>query len=102
MLDTWRKYALKRIELLKIEAIDKVSASAGMTTYITIILVAFVFFTLLCNFGLAFLIGKGLNNYSYGFLIVAAFYLFIIVFTKCVKKSIVNYVANKVILFLNQ
>lgn len=102
MLDTLRKYALKRIELLKIEAIDKLSASAGMTTYVTIILIAFVFFTLLFNFGIAFFIGKELNNYSYGFLIVATFYIFIIIFTKCVKKSIVNYVANKVIFFLNQ
>lgn len=102
MLDTLRKYALKRIEFLKIEAVEKVSSAAGTVIYFVITLIAFVFFTVLFNFGVAFLIGKELNNYAYGFLIVAGFYLLIVILTLIIKRWIINYVANNVIPFLNK
>lgn len=102
MIETLKRFVLKRIELLKIEAIEKVSLSASKVTYIIILLVAFAFFIILFNFGIAFLIGKELNNYSYGFLIVAAFYLLLIIFTIILKKRIINSIANKIIKSFNQ
>lgn len=102
MLESLKRYALKRIAILKIEAIEKSSLSVGMITFIIIILVACAFFLILFNFAIAFLVGEELNNYSYGFLIVAAFYLLIMIFTVILKKWIINSVANKVIRFLNQ
>lgn len=102
MIETLKRFVLKRIELLKIEAIEKASLSASKVTYIIILLVAFAFFIILFNFGIAFLIGKELNNYSYGFLIVAAFYLLLIIFTIILKKWIINSIANKIIKSFNQ
>lgn len=101
MIETIKEYASKRIDLLKIEATEKSSLSAGMITYLVVLLVAFAFFIILFNFGIAFLIGKAMDNYSYGFLIVAAFYLLVMILVVVFKKRIVNSVADQVIKFLN-
>ncbi len=101
MIETIKDYASKRIDLLKIEATEKSSLSAGVITYLVVLLVAFAFFLVLFNFGIAFLIGKALNNTAYGFLIVAAFYMVIMFFIIAFKKKIVNSVADQVIKFLN-
>jgi hypothetical protein len=63
MIETIKEYASKRIDLLKIEATEKSSLSAGLITYFVVLLVAFAFFIILFNFGIAFLIGKALDNY---------------------------------------
>ncbi|KMQ68389.1 hypothetical protein ACM39_07665 [Chryseobacterium sp. FH2] len=101
MIETIKEYASKRIDLLKIEATEKSSLSAGLVTYFVVLLVAFAFFIVLFNFGIAFLIGKALDNTSYGFLIVAAFYFLIMIFIVIFKNKIVNTVADNVIKFLN-
>ncbi|WP_326983385.1 phage holin family protein [Chryseobacterium sp. MYb264] len=101
MIETIKEYASKRIDLLKIEATEKSSLSAGMIAYFVVLLVAFAFFIVLFNFGIAFLIGKALNNTSFGFLIVAAFYFVIMIFIVIFKNRIVNSVADGVIKFLN-
>lgn len=101
MIETIKEYASKRIDLLKIEATEKSSLSAGLITYFIVLLVAFAFFIILFNFGIAFLIGRALDNTSYGFLIVAGFYFLIMIFIVAFKKKIVNSVADQVIKFLN-
>lgn len=101
MIETLKGYILKRIELLKIEAVEKTSLSAGTVSFIIILLISSAFFIILLNFGIAFLIGTELNNFSYGFLIVAGFYLLLIILTVILKRWIINFVANKVISFLS-
>ncbi|WP_294312888.1 phage holin family protein [uncultured Chryseobacterium sp.] len=101
MIETIKEYASKRIDLLKIEATEKSSLSAGVITYFVIMLVAFGFFIILFNFGIAFLIGEALGNQSYGFLIVAGFYLLAMILIMLFKKKIVNSVADQIIKFLN-
>ncbi|KXH78265.1 phage holin family protein [Chryseobacterium kwangjuense] len=101
MIETIKEYASKRIDLLKIEATEKSSLSAGLITYFVVLLVAFTFFIILFNFGIAFLIGKALDNTSYGFLIVAGFYVVVMGFIISFKTKIVNMVADQVIKFLN-
>ncbi|WP_146939359.1 phage holin family protein [Chryseobacterium hagamense] len=101
MIETIKEYVSKRIDLLKIEATEKSSLSAGAITYFVAMLVAFGFFIILFNFGIAFLIGEALGNQSYGFLIVAGFYLLIMILVMVFKKKIVNSVADQVIKFLN-
>jgi len=44
MIETIKEYASKRIDLLKIEATEKSSISAGVIAYLVILLVAFGFF----------------------------------------------------------
>ena len=102
MIETIKEYASKRIDLFKIEATEKSSISAGVVAYLVILLGTFGFFIILFNFGLAFLLGKLLNNTSYGFLIVAGFYFLIMISVMIFKRKIINMVANKVIKFLNQ
>ncbi len=101
MIETLKEYVSKRIDLLKIEATEKSSLSAGVITYLVLMLVAFGFFIILFNFGIAFLIGEALGNHSYGFLIVAAFYMLIMIIIMMCKKRVVNFVADQVIKFLN-
>lgn len=101
MIETLKEYASKRIDLLKIQATEKSSISAGIIAYLVILLVAFTFFIILFNFGLAFLVGKALDNTSFGFLLVASFYLLIMIVIIIFKKRLIHVVANKVIEFLN-
>lgn len=101
MIETLKEYASKRIDLLKIQATEKSSIFSGVIAYLVVLLVAFAFFIILFNFGIAFLLGKALNNTSYGFLIVAAFYLLVMILIVIFKKRIVHFTANKVIQFLN-
>lgn len=101
MIETIKEYASKRIDLLKIEATEKSSLSAGLITYFVVLLVAFTFFIILFNFGIAFLIGKALDNTSYGFLIVAGFYVIVMALIVAFKNKLVNMVADQVIKFLN-
>ncbi len=100
MIDIIKDYTTKRLELIKIQVAEKSSLSAGMIAFISIVLIAFSFFIILLNFGIAFLIGQALGNLAYGFLIVAGFYLLIILIVMILKKTIVNYIANQVIEFL--
>ncbi len=101
MIETVKEYVSKRIDLLKIEATEKSSLSAGVITYLVLMVVAFSFFIILFNFGIAFLIGEALGNHSYGFLIVSGFYLLIMIIIMICKKRVVNFVADQVIKFLN-
>ncbi|GAA4155655.1 hypothetical protein GCM10022217_13880 [Chryseobacterium ginsenosidimutans] len=101
MIETIKEYATKRIDLLKIEATEKSSLSAGVIAYLVVLLVAFGFFIILFNFGIAFLLGRAMGDQSYGFLIVAGFYLLVMIIIMIFKKKIVNYVADQVIKFLN-
>ena len=100
MIEIIKDYATKRLDLLKLEATEKSSLSAGIIAFISILTIAFTFFIILFNFGIAFLIGQSLDNMSYGFLIVAGFYLLLIFVILLLKKKIVRMVANQVIGFL--
>lgn len=101
MLDLLKDYASKRLELLKMEATEKSSVTAGTATYLAIVAVAGLFFLILLNVGLGFLIGSWIGNYGYGLLIMAALYLLIIVVVLAARKSIKAMVANKIINSLN-
>lgn len=101
MVETLKEYATKRLDLIKIQATEKTSISAGIIAYLIIFLIAFAFFIILFNFGLAYLIGKALNNTSYGFMIVAGFYVVVMIAVAVFKKKIVNLIADKVVQFIN-
>lgn len=101
MLDLIKEYTGKRFDLLKMEATEKSSVTAGTITYITIAVVALLFFIVLLNIAVAFLIGAALGNYGYGFLIVAGFYLLILIIVLLLRKTIKNSVANVIIKALN-
>lgn len=97
MLNLVKDYAGKRLELLKMEATEKSSVVAGTTTYLVLIAVLALFFIILLNIGLGFLIGTWVDNYGLGFLILAGFYLLLILVIFLTRKAIKDKVANKII-----
>lgn len=101
MLDLLKEYASKRMDLLKMEATEKSSLTAGTITYLAIAAVAALFFIILLNIGLGLLIGFYLGNYAYGLLIMAGFYLLILIIVLLARNSIKNGIANKIIKAIN-
>jgi uncharacterized membrane protein len=101
MVDIIKDFATKKIELLKMEATEKSSITIGTLSYLIIVAVAALFFIILFNIGIGLLIGAWLGNYAYGILIMAAFYLIIILITLAARNAIKINVANKIIKFIN-
>lgn len=101
MIDIVKDYASKRLDLLKMEATEKSSIGAGTATFIVLASVAALFFIILLNIGIGLWIGSMLGNYGYGMLIMAGFYLLILIIIFLMRKYITSSVANKIIQFLN-
>ncbi|WP_333852002.1 phage holin family protein [Epilithonimonas sp.] len=102
MIDIIKDYTTKRLDLIKLQFTEKSSLSAGIIAFLSILLIAFSFFIILFNFGIAFLIGQSLGNAAHGFLIVAGFYFVLMIIVFLMKKKIVTIVANQVIDFLKK
>lgn len=92
------QYAKTTIELVKLKAVDKTSEiAASIITRLSIILVI-TFFISALNIGIALLIGEALGVYSYGFLIVAGFYLLLaLVCNFMLQMSIKIVISNYII-----
>lgn len=102
MIEIIKDYATKRLDLLQLQFTEKTSLSAGLIAFISIVIIAFSFFIILFNFGIAFLIGESMGNMSYGFLIVSGFYFVLMIVVFMIKKTIVKSIANQVIEFLKK
>lgn len=101
MIDIVKDYASKRIDLLKLQATEKSSVGAGTATFIVLAAIAALFFIFLLNIGLGLWIGSLLGNYAYGVLIMAGFYLLVLIVVILARKSITNNVANRIIKAIN-
>jgi uncharacterized membrane protein YiaA len=101
MIEIVKEFASKKIDLLKMEATEKGSLTAGVIAFLAIAIVAALFFIILFNIGLGLLIGYWLGNYAYGILIMAGFYLLILVITIFSRKAIQTSVADKIIRLIN-
>lgn len=102
MVELVKDYASKRLDLLKMEATEKSSLTAGALTFLVIASVAAIFFIILLNIGLGLWIGSLLGNYAYGILIMAGFYFLMLLIIILARNSIKNSIANKIIKALNQ
>ncbi len=77
LIDRVKSYVETRIDLLKLKAIDKSSSVFSLIiTMLVVILIGFIFLTLL-NIGIALLLGELMGKTYYGFLAVALFYVII-------------------------
>ncbi len=101
MLDLIKEYSSKRLDLLKMEATEKGVTTAGILTLIILLSVFAIFFLILFNIGIGFLIGSAVGSYAYGFLIVAGFYLLVFVILILTGKSLRNMIANKLLKTFN-
>jgi len=96
MFNLIKEYAYKRVDLLKLQAAEKAGSVLGTVVFVTIILFCAFFFVLLLLFGIGFLIGTYLNNYGYVLLIVAGFFLLVLIVIFLLRNTIKNKVAIKI------
>jgi hypothetical protein len=101
MLDLIKEYTQKRLDLLKMEAAEKSSLTIATATFLAIAAITGLFFVILLNIGLGFLIGSYLGNYAYGLLIMAGFYFLILITVLLARNFIKNDIANRIIKLLN-
>ncbi|WDF46025.1 phage holin family protein [Chryseobacterium sp. KACC 21268] len=101
MIDLVKRYISKKIELIKIEVIEKSAHTAGSVIIIAVAGTFISFFFLLLNLGIAFWIGEELNKLSFGFLIVASFYLLLAVIIFILKKYLKLFFVNLIIKVIN-
>lgn len=84
------QYSKTSLELIKLNAIDKSSdVISSLAVVITLTLIG-AMFTLFFNIGIGFMIGKMLNNYAIGFLIVSGFYVILGIVVFIYKKSLIK------------
>ncbi|PIE50626.1 MAG: hypothetical protein CSA38_02335 [Flavobacteriales bacterium] len=102
MVDLIKNYATKKAMLLKLEATEKSSLATGNIVVLVLLALLGLFFTIILSIGISLLIGNYLDNYAYGFLIVAGVYLLLFIIVFMSKKSIQRGIANKVIQSINQ
>lgn len=101
MMELVKEYAAKKLDLLKMDATERGVVAAGTLTNIILMTVFGVFFLIILNIGISFLIGQYLNNIAYGFLIVAGFYLILFGLVLAFGKKIKDMIANKILKSLN-
>ncbi|OQX98739.1 MAG: hypothetical protein B6I24_04520 [Bacteroidetes bacterium 4572_128] len=93
MVDKFKDYIQKKIEILKIETTEKISKILGNIVFGVIIFAFLLFFIFLLSISLALLIGG-----AKGFVIVTAFYFLIILILLIFKKRLIlNPIANVII-----
>lgn len=102
MIEILKNYAQSRLDLLKMEATEKASLSAGAIVFGVSLAVFALFFLVLLNIGLAILIGQCLENIVYGFLIMAGIYLLFVILFLVFRTSVKEGIANIVIKSLNK
>ena len=101
MVDIIKDFATKKIDLLKMEMTEKSSITVGTLTYLLLGTVAALFFIILFNIGLGLLLGSWLGNYGYGILMMAGFYLLILLLIFALRNSIKYKIADTIIKFIN-
>ncbi|MCD5969473.1 phage holin family protein [Riemerella anatipestifer] len=102
MINLLKNYAQKRLDLIKLEATEKMSIKAGNIAFLVILGIFFLFLFIFLNTGLAILLGYYMQNIAYGFLIVAGVYLLLIIFLLLFKNSVKEGIANVIIKSINK
>lgn len=100
LIEKVEAYGKSSIELFKLKIIEKIAETTSSLVLSTTVIFFGIIFLLFANVGLAFWLGSILNKTYLGFLIVAGFYLLLVllfsfVFNKGVKKTIENAIVKK-------
>lgn len=96
------EYIEEKIQLLKLEASEKVILVGAQIALLICVMVFFIFFVVLLNIGLSIWIGGMLGHYSYGLFVVAGFYLLLIILCILFRKGVRKIMSNFIIaLFYN-
>ena len=100
LLEKTGDYLEDRVELLRLQALDKSSEVVSTMTSKIVVVLLVIFFLAFLNIGLALLIGEALGKMYYGFFIVAGFYLLMGVLFyafrhQLIKGPVDNYIIRK-------
>ncbi|NAW51132.1 hypothetical protein GNY06_07005 [Elizabethkingia argentiflava] len=94
-------YLKKKMDLFKLEVVEKTLTSAGAITFSILLLAMLTFFIGLLSVGISLWLGDILQNISYGFLSVSGFYLFIIILMIIFKKKLKKEFTNLILKYFN-
>ena len=87
--DSIRSYADTRLQIIKLTAADKVATGAsGMVSGVLILFLG-LFFLLFAGCSDGFFIGREMESYAAGFLIVAGFYFLLLILLLIFRKAII-------------
>jgi len=97
-----KKYTETSLDLLALNTVDKTADVLSSLTSRVFIAMAIAMFTLFINIGISLFIGKLLDEYYLGFLIVSAFYFIIAVVLyffkdKLIETPIANMIIDKLL-----
>lgn len=101
MINILKDYIEKRINLVKMEAVEKVASISGLVYFLVLALVFAMFFLIFLILGIGLWIGYLLGNYAYGLLIMSGICLLFLIITFLLKKYIKNFASNTLIKLLN-
>lgn len=90
-------YTKTSIELVKLQAIDKISEIISSLAVVISIAFIVAIFTLFLNIGVAIWIGDELNNMALGFLIVSGFYAVVGLIIFVGRKSLIRIQIDNII-----
>ncbi len=100
LLNKSKKYIDTNIELYKLIALDKSTDVISSLIYRLIIFIVFTVFTVMFNIGIAYWLGEILGHVSYGFFIVAGFYLILALFIYLFKEQLVKRPISEILIGL--
>lgn len=90
LYDQAEQYSKTSLELIKLNFIDKASnVISSLAVVVTLALIGAIF-TLFFNIGISFLLGRMLDNYALGFLIVSGFYVVLGIIVYAFRKSLIK------------
>lgn len=100
MIKLLKDYANKRIELLKLDATEKVVLLAGGIVFLLLVIVFLSLFLLLFSLGLSHWLGHWVNSVALGYFLVAVIYLISAALCIVFKDDIRKHIADLLLKFL--
>ena len=88
--DNIRSYADTRLQIIKLTVADKVSAGASGVVSGVLMAVFGLFFLLFAGCAAGFYIGREMDSYATGFLIVAGFFFLLLILILLFKKAMIQ------------
>ncbi len=101
MFGIFKEYIEKRINLIKINAIEQSAKISGLIFFFAIVLVVSMFFLAFFILSIGMLVGSLLGSYVYGFLLMSLVCILALVLLFRYRKSIQEYAVNVFIKSLN-
>ena len=98
LLEKAEDFGLTSVELVKLRAVDKTAEVVSSIIPYSVAFVLGASFMVFLNLGIAFWLGEILGQFYYGFFLVAAFYvLMVLMFHFFIHKRMKRYICDSII-----